>query len=136
MNTHVHVYAVVRVKVIGVKGENPRKIGDSIADAVSADPREWLQPVYGSVRTKDGASYDIEAVEFAEEVSWVLVDELDDNGDVAREHHFDARMEPMESLNGAYTAREARLERQLQTALEALHAAAPSIRVRAEHSVT
>lgn len=59
-----HVYATVRVKVIGTNFSNdPREIADKVTDAVCADASQWMRPVHGSVNVEGHGSHDIEAVE-------------------------------------------------------------------------
>ena len=124
---NTHVYAVVRVKVLGTNGNDPAKIADEIADAVSQDPDQWLEPRQGQVRTSDGSFYDIEQVEFADEVNWVLVDEKDGDDNVVKEHHFDHLIEPMENLSGSTTAKEAHLQQQVEAMRASLAAIGAAI---------
>lgn len=109
-HTATHVYAVVRVKIIGTSlaGGTPAEIADRVANAVAADSSAWMQPISGTVRAADGNSFDVEHVEFADEVNWVLVDEIDDEGQIT-EHHFDHNLQPMQGLSGYATALEAEL---------------------------
>lgn len=98
-----HVYATVRVKVQGTEFSNsPQEIAVKVADAVCAAPGEWMRPVLGSV-TVDGAGVlDIEAVEFADGIYGVLVDELDPaSGDRVIEHHFDETCSPRVDADNA-----------------------------------
>lgn len=90
-NFNTHVYAVVRVKVIGTNfDEDPRVVADKVADAVCADASNWLQPVHGSVDVEGHGSFDIEFVEFADATDGILVDEIDTaTGAILQEHHFD-----------------------------------------------
>lgn len=110
-HTATHVYAVVRIKVLGTSsaGESHADIATNIADAIAAKPEQWMSPVHGSVRTTDGGSFDIEEVEFADAVNWVLVDEIDDESGKVTEHHFDHGIEPMTDKSGFTTALEATL---------------------------
>lgn len=118
---NTHIYAVVRVKVLGTSfSQDPSVVADKVADAVSARPNQWFAPVHGSVDV-DGASYDIEQVEFAHDVSAVLVDELSPDGDVndVKEHYFDQHRESMtdylalKAENSALKDRVAALEAQM-----------------------
>lgn len=107
---YTHVFAVVLVKVIGTgsAGETPAQIADAIANAVAADPGQWMVPIHGSVVTAAGHSFDIDQVEFADEVTWVLVDEECESGDI-KQHHFDHTLAPMASGVGSATAKEVEL---------------------------
>lgn len=85
-----HVYATVRVKVIGTNFSNdPALVADKVADAVAADPAKWFKPVHGSVTVPGHGEFDIEQVEYAEAISSILVDEIDPrSGSVIKEHVF------------------------------------------------
>jgi len=89
---NTHVYAVVRIKVCGTNFDaDPAKVGNLVADAVSANPDTWLRPVSGAVLDVEGqGAFSIEAVEFAEDLDGILVDELslEDPSRVVKEHHF------------------------------------------------
>lgn len=89
---NTHVYAVVRIKVCGTNLDaDPARVGDLVADAVSANPGAWLRPSSEAVLDVEGqGSFSIECVEFAEDLDSILVDELspEDPSRVAKEHHF------------------------------------------------
>lgn len=91
-----HVYAVVRVKVLGTNfSDNPQEIAEKISDAVCASPREWFRPIHGTVHVPEVGSFDIDCVESAEGIYGVLVDEIDpDTGYVLASHDFDDACEP------------------------------------------
>lgn len=91
-----HVYATVRVKVLGTNFSNdPKEIAVKVADAVCAAPGEWMRPVLGRVTVEGSGVHDIESVEFADGIYGVLVDETDPaNGDKVIEHHFDETCSP------------------------------------------
>jgi hypothetical protein len=91
-----HVYATVRVKVLGTSfSADPQQIAEKVADAVCADPSQWMRPVHGTVKVEGHGSCDIEAVEFAEGIYGVLVDEIDPETEcVVDEHHFDENCAP------------------------------------------
>lgn len=86
-----HVYATVRVKVIGTNfSADPDEVAEKVADAVCADSSQWMRPVHGSVTVDGHGQFDIDAVEFADGIYGVLVDELDPNtGRVVKEHNYD-----------------------------------------------
>lgn len=90
-NFVTHVYATVRVKVLGTNFSNdPQLIAELVTQAVCARPSNWMTPVHGVVQVEGHGSFDIEAVAFAEGVSGALVDELDPvTGNVVVEHEFD-----------------------------------------------
>lgn len=113
-NFATHVFAVVRVKVLGTNfSGDPQELSDKVADAVAAKPSEWMSPVLGTVQVDGHGAYDIGAVEFADEVSYVIVDELDANsGRVVKERHFDA--------NGNRVTEPPRMEDVVKEALQAL----------------
>lgn len=108
---NTHVYAVVRVKVIGTNlSSSPMQIAEVVSDAVCANPTEWLRPAFGTVTTANGDRFDIEAVEFAEDISGVLIDEIDPrSGRIVTEHLFDWDCKPMTGLSEFRTRREADL---------------------------
>lgn len=109
MSFATHVYAVVRIKVPGTNFSNlPKDIAEEITRAVCADSKEWMAPIHGVVQTDHGP-FDVEAVEFAEDVSWTMVDEFDKKGDLIREHHFDGIGEEVKEPNGFRSANESRL---------------------------
>jgi len=108
---NTHVYAVVRVKVIGTNlSSSPKQIAEAVSDAVCGNPTEWLRPAFGTVTTANGDRFDIEAVEFAEDISGVLIDEIDPrSGRIVTEHLFDWDCKPMTGLSEFRTRREADL---------------------------
>ena len=108
---NTHVYAVVRVKVIGTNlSSSPKQIAEAVSDAVCANPTEWLRPAFGTVSTEAGDRLDIETVEFAEDISGVLIDEIDPcSGRIVTEHLFDWDCKPMTGLSEFRTRREADL---------------------------
>jgi hypothetical protein len=79
--TDMHVYAMVRVKVLATSaaGASSKEIAEEISDAVCADSNQWMRPVHGVVKSRNGI-FDIEAMEFAEGISSVLVDEYAPEG--------------------------------------------------------
>lgn len=91
-----HVYATVRVKVLGTNfSTNPQEIAEKVADAVCASPSQWMRPVCGSVNVDGHGAYDIDAVEFADGISGVLVDEINPESElVVKEHSFDEACQP------------------------------------------
>ncbi len=92
MNTFAtHAYAVVRVKVIGTNfSDNPKTIAEKVSEAVWADSDAWFIPKLGSIDIEPHGSFKIECVEFADEVSSVLVDEIDPHTqEIVKEHLFD-----------------------------------------------
>lgn len=91
-----HVYATVRVKVLGTNFSNdPQEIADKVTGAVCADSSQWMHPVHGSVKVEGHGSFGIEQVEFAECIYGVLVDEIDpDTGRNVKEHLFDENCAP------------------------------------------
>ena len=100
-----HVYATVRVKVLGTNFSNdPQEIADKVTDAVCADSSQWMRPVHGSVNVEGHGSHDIEAVEFADGIYGVLVDELDpETGLVVAEHQFDETCAPRQDTASVQT---------------------------------
>lgn len=116
-----HVYAVVRVKVTGTNGisDDPQVVADTIAAGVIAQPDAWFEPRSGTIDTPLGI-FNVEYAEFADELSWVLVDELpvsqDANAEIddIKEYHFDGFGEPMNELGGlgygSRTAKEGHLQ--------------------------
>lgn len=124
---NTHVYAVVRVKVIGTNlSSSPKQIAEAVSDAVCANPTEWLRPAFGTVSTEAGDRLDIETVEFAEDISGVLIDEIDPrSGRIVTEHLFDWDCKPMTGLSEFRTRREADLVAEvacLKAEVEALKA--------------
>lgn len=124
---NTHVYAVVRVKAASTNlPSSPEGIAHAISDAVRANPTEWIRPAYGTVTTEKGERFDIAAVEFADEIAAVLVDEIDPaSGRVVKEHPFDWTCSPMTGLSEFRTRREADLTEEvvrLQSQLAQLHA--------------
>ncbi len=77
----VHVYATVRVKIPGIAADTAKAAAEMAEEAVCANPDEWFRKYLGRVSIADQGERFIEAVEFAEEVSSVLVDGLDDAGE-------------------------------------------------------
>lgn len=123
-----HIYAVVRIKIAdtGFAGGTPEAMAEHISDAVCAASGDWLRPMAGCIPNcgwKDpvtGAvvpgstrTLKVEHVEFADEVSWVMVDEKDVAGDIVAEHHFDWTLAPMTGLQGFSTAVEVRQAKQI-----------------------
>lgn len=106
----VHTYAVIRIKTIGDApdhGESIQKFAERVSDAVAAS----LNHI--DVRGVSPAGCDVEQIEYAEEISAVLVDEItpdevDPSGEQTTEYWFDDRMEPNNG-NGTDPARYARL---------------------------
>lgn len=106
----VHSYAVIRIKTIGDaprEGESIRDFGARVSDAVAAS----LNHI--DVRGVAPEGCDVEQIEYAEEISSVLVDEIvPDDSDPTQErtieHWFDDRMEP-NGGNGTDPARYVRL---------------------------
>lgn len=105
----VHTYAVFRIKTIGDSprpGESIQQFAERVSETVAAG--------LGSVELRgiSGVSgSDVEAVEYAEEVSSVLVDEIVDEDETVM-HWFDDRMEPNDG-NGTDSARFVRLEKEV-----------------------
>ena len=91
-----HVYATVRVMVIGTNfSTNPDEIAEKVTDAVCADSSQWMKSVHGVVSVDGHGPFDIEAVEFADGIYGVLVDELDPKtGRVVKEHNYDETCSP------------------------------------------
>lgn len=112
----VHSYAVVRIKTIGDalrEGESIKDFGTRVSDAVAAS----LNSI--DVRGVSVAGSDVAAIEYAEEISSVLVDEIipdKESPDGARTvmHWFDDRMEPNNG-NGTDPARYVRLKHLVET---------------------
>lgn len=88
-----HVYATVRVKVLGTNfADSAQEVAAKVTEAVCARPAAWFQPVYGSVTVDGVGAFDVAEVEFADGVSGVLVDEIDPaTSRVVKEHLFDER---------------------------------------------
>ena len=115
----VHSYAVIRVKTIGDaprEGESIRDFGSRVSDAVAATMNEV------SFRGVVVEGCDIEQIEYAEEISSVLVDEIvPDESDPTQErtieHWFDDRMEPNDG-NGTDPARYVRLKKLAESIAE------------------
>jgi hypothetical protein len=107
-----HVYVSVRVKVLGTNiDQDPRIVADKVAEAVCAHPDEWLKSSNGSIKTGDGFACDIEHVEFAQDVDWILVDEINPHtGEIVKEHHFDHAGCSMTGMTGARTAKEGKIK--------------------------
>lgn len=106
----VHTYAVIRIKTIGNapdEGETIQQFAGRVSDAVAAS----LNRI--DVRGVAPEGCDVEQIEYAEEVSSVLVDEIvPDESDPTQErtieHWFDDHMEPNDG-NGTDPARYTRL---------------------------
>lgn len=102
-----HVYATVRVKVIGARvSSSPDVLADVVTEAVCASPGSWFTPVHGTLKLGDYGSADIEAVEFAEGVMGTMVDEYDANDNVVHEHQYDHVGEKLQLCNSGLTRRE------------------------------
>ena len=104
----VHSYAVFRIKTIGDaprEGESLQQFAERVSDAVAAS-------LHGAeVRGISVAGSDVECVEYAEEISSVLVDVVLPNEDGTEDptmYWFDDRMEPNNG-NGTDPARYVRL---------------------------
>ena len=86
----------------------------------------WLRPSFGTVTTANGERFDIEAVEFADDISGVMIDEIDPgSGRIVTEHLFDWDCKPMTGLSEFRTRREADLAAEvvrLKAEIEALKA--------------
>lgn len=108
----VHTYAVIRIKTIGespAEGETIQQFAERVSDKVAAS----LNRI--DVRGVSVPGCDVEQIEYAEEISSVLVDEIlpnddDPTGERTTMHWFDDRMEPNDG-NGTDPARYARLEK-------------------------
>src|SRR5690606_11196128 len=87
-NFNTHVYAVVRVKVRATNfSDDAMEVADKVAEAVSNDPHAWLAPLKGKIDVEGHGSFDVECVEFADDIPGVLVDEMNQNNDeVIKEH--------------------------------------------------
>lgn len=110
MKFDTHVYAVVAIKVANTSFEDdPAVIAKDVGEAVSQSPGEWMKPVLGSLSIEHAGNFNIESVEFANQVNWTVVDEMDERGVLRLVHHFDVTGEPMAGMCGFNTAREARL---------------------------
>lgn len=115
----VHTYAVIRFKTIGEAprdGESIKDFGTRVSDAVAASLGHL------DVRGVAPEGCDVVAIEYAEEVSSVLVDEIvSDESDPTRErtitHWFDDRMEPNDG-NGTDPARYVRLKKLAESIAE------------------
>ena len=112
----VHTYAVIRIKTIGNapdEGESIPQFAQRVSDAVAAS----LNHI--DVRGVSVAGCDVEQIEYAEEVSSVLVDEIipdssDPTGERTVMHWFDDRMEPNDG-NGTDPARFVRLQKLVES---------------------
>lgn len=91
-----HVFATVRVKVLGTNfSTDPQEIAQKVTDAVCANPSAWMQPVYGTVAVDGEGKYDIDAVEFADGIYGVLVNEINpETGHDVADHFFDETCSP------------------------------------------
>ena len=116
MHYNTHVFAVVRIEVDGTNcADEPEMVAKDVAEAVAKSPEEWMMPLLGHVNIDGAGSFKVSAVEFASEVNWTVVDELDKkDGEVVREHHFDVTGESMIGRSGFVTAREARLDAEVE----------------------
>jgi hypothetical protein len=122
----VHTYAVFRIKTIGDSprpGESIQQFASRVSDAVAATLGSVDMRGIGGIEGSD-----VEAVEYAEEVSSVLVDEITggDDDDV-KMHWFDDHMEPNDG-NGTDSARFVRLQKDFQDLLAVVTASAEKIR--------
>lgn len=114
----VHTYAVIRIKTIGDaprEGESIKDFGQRVSDAVATS----LNHI--DVRGVAPEGCDVEQIEYAEEISSVLVDEIvpdesDPVGERTVMHWFDDRMEPNNG-NGTDPARYARSEKEKERLL-------------------
>ena len=112
----VHSYVVIRIKTIGDaprEGESIRDFATRVSDSVAAS----LHNI--DVRGVNVAGSDVEAIEYAEEISSVLVDEMvpdeaECGGIRTVMHWFDDRMEPNDG-NGTDPARYVRLKRLVES---------------------
>ena len=110
MKFDTHVYAVVAIKVANTSFEDdPAIIAKDVSEAISKSPEEWMKPVLGSLNIEHAGNFNIESVEFANQVNWTVVDEMDERGVLRLVHHFDVTGEPMAGMYGFNTALEARL---------------------------
>ena len=86
-----HVFATVRVKVAGTNfSTDPQIVAEAVSNAVCASPAEWMRPYNGCVDIDGHGQHDIVEVEFADAITSIMVDELDESDRVTREHLFDA----------------------------------------------
>jgi hypothetical protein len=114
----VHTYAVIRIKTIGDaprEGESIKDFGQRVSDAVAAS----LNRI--NVRGVAPEGCDVEQIEYAEDIAYVLVDEIvPDNSDPSGQqtimHWFDDRMEPNNG-NGTDPARYVRAEKEKERLL-------------------
>lgn len=108
-----HVYAVVRVKVKDTRFHwDPQVLQEKVSEAVAMSSSEWLNPVHQAWVNIDGHPHQIDHVEFAEEVNWVMVDAYPEGrveGVDPVSHHFDHQGSPMTGLSSFHTAQEAAL---------------------------
>ncbi|MBK9496582.1 MAG: hypothetical protein IT475_11665 [Aquimonas sp.] len=113
---NTHVYAVVRVKVLGTTfSENIKEIANRVADAVFTWPHVWHTSASGDLLIGD-SEYRIEHTEVADEMAHILVDEIDSNtGDVVAMHWFDAQGE-FDALDASTSRKDA----VIQEAIDAL----------------
>lgn len=88
-----HVYATVRVTLecAPETALSPQQVARLTADAVSTEPDQWLRGTLGTLKV-NGVAHPVELVVYADEITRVVVDELDLNDDsvVIKEHDFDA----------------------------------------------
>lgn len=114
----VHSYAVFRIKTIGDAprpGETIQKFAERVSDAVAAS----LNHI--DVRGVAPEGCDVEQIEYAEDIAYVLVDEIvPDNSNPSGQqtimHWFDDRMEPNNG-NGTDPARYVRAEKEKERLL-------------------
>ncbi len=99
----VHVFAVVRIKVLGAsreEGESMEDFANRVADEVCAQPDRWMTPVHGKI-----GSMDVESVEPADEIKNIMVSESLAEGQAPREHWFDEQGRSMGEGEGQHDGR-------------------------------
>lgn len=116
MHYNTHVFAVVRVGVSNTNcADEPEMVAKDVSEAVANSPEQWMIPKLGHIDIEGAGSFEVSSVEFASEVNWTVVDELDKkDGELIREHHFDVTGESMLGRPGFITAREARLDAEVE----------------------
>jgi hypothetical protein len=105
---HGHVYAVVRVKVSGMPRLHPDVVAEVISSAAITHSEAWLGSCQSTLPLVLNTEYgeiqlgycDIEDVTNAEEISGVLIDELDVQGQVAHEQWYDQSLNKIPSATG------------------------------------
>jgi hypothetical protein len=125
----VHTYAVVRFKTIGAapyEGESIKDFAERISNSVAASLGHL------DVRGVAPEGCDVEQIEYAEEISSVLVDEIvpddeDPTGEKTIMHWFDDRMEPNNG-NGTDPARYIALQNAFDDLLMIVKTASARIR--------